>query len=445
MSSLLLVGKMNLALKSTSMEEIVCGVFTQALVTFLDRELDTTNLTYSSLLNRLPPLERQHPQCSSKNRTCALFGGLVGHPVTFGLSYHDGKYRAEAGKIHGVVKGTLFAIHTLANDTATNLESLVFEAVLIFPHSCILRQRSIDVIKFEIPTGARVSVSSWRQGDKVLKVFIGSPHDGVQSIEDIFSLVDFESADLVIHCTGEGTLQFERLDPLMSKYAPVLCNISTEPSLSKILQGVSHFNFHIYRCNSKEPLQPHVKVILHRLTQSNPNQVLEQPIYAPDGHIDIILITERENTVFASSKATADINGPFYRLTVTNESGRDLFPYLFYFDPSDYSIQPLYHPPCPTMEAPLAPVHATNRSSKLKVGYGEANVEALQFSLANNITKDVGFLKLFMSSTYVDMTGLKQESLLHGVHGRGFKMRRPPPESLWDTWTYVIKTVETAG
>jgi hypothetical protein len=77
------------------------------------------------------------------------------------------------------------------------------------------------------------------------------------------------------------------------------------------------------------------------------------------------------------------------------------------------------------------------------VGYGEANVEALQFLLANDITEDVSLLKLFVSSTYVDMTGLKQDSLLRSARGRGFKMVRPPLVDLWDTWTYIIKTVET--
>lgn len=457
-------GKNEQALEGKSTEEMVRGVFTHATVKLLDDELDMTKLTYSSFMNHLPPLGRQHPQCSGKNRGRALFGGLVGHPMTFGLSRHGEKYRAEAGEIHGVVEGTLFAIHTLARGTAINSESSIFEAVSVFAHSCTLRRRSVDDKELEIPTGARVSVLSWRRKEKGLKVFMEPPHDEVQPIEDVFALVDASEsadADLVIHRAGEGILRFERLDPLMSKYAPVLCDISSEPSLSDILQGVSHFDFHISRRNSDEPLQPHVKVILHRLMQSNPDQVLEQPIYAPDGRIDIILVTVRENTVFASSEATADVDGSFYGLTITNQSGRDLFPYLFYFDPSDYSIQvmspdfygvalyadpslkPLYHPPCPTMEAPLARAHATNRSSKLNVGYGEANVEALQFSLANDITEDVGFLKLFVSSTYVDMTGLKQDSLLHGARGRGFKMVRPPPVDLWDAWTYVIKTVET--
>ncbi|KAI9572460.1 hypothetical protein HD554DRAFT_1543784 [Boletus coccyginus] len=45
--------------------------------------------------------------------------------------------------------------------------------------------------------------------------------------------------------------------------------------------------------------------------------------------------------------------GPRYGFTLENYSEVDLFPYLFYFDPSDYSIQAWYIPPRPTVFAPL--------------------------------------------------------------------------------------------
>jgi hypothetical protein len=94
------------------------------------------------------------------------------------------------------------------------------------------------------------------------------------------------------------------------------------------------------------------------------------------------------------------------------------------------------------MEAPLASARATTRLPELKVGYGEANVEAIKFTLADNKSQDVGFVKLFVSSTYVDMTGLKQDPLFYGAYGRGgAAMVKLPWREVWDTWTYVIKLV----
>jgi hypothetical protein len=332
------------ALEGMSTENVVRGIFTRAIVKLFYQETDISQLTYSSSLNLLPSLgERQHPQCSGKNKDRALFGGVVSHPMTFGLSKQGQQYRAEAGAIHGVVTGTLFAIHTLANTTAIDSEFGILEAVDIYAHSCMLRWRNTNPTQFKIPDGARVSVLNWQQREKYLKVFMEPPHDEVQPIGDAFSLVDAsERPDLVIRRIGEGRLQFERLDSLMSKYAQVLDGISSEPDLSTILQGVSHFNFNLSRRNSANPLQQYVKVTLHRLKQSNSDQDLEEPTYTPDELVDIPLVLGHRNTVVASSEATPDVNCLFYGLTVTNQSVRDLFPYIFYFDPSDYSIQVMY-------------------------------------------------------------------------------------------------------
>jgi len=168
----------------------------------------------------------------------------------------------------------------------------------------------------------------------------------------------------------------------------------------------------------------------------------------PDGHTGMPLVVDGENVVLATSEPDEDI---FYGLSVMNHSGRHLFPYLVYFDPSDYSIrvkfwclysvtcfadlitQLWYHPPAPTIAAPLRP------SSNLKLGFGEANAKAIRFSLANGINTDVTFLRLFVSTTYVDMSALEQQSLFLNAHRASMKV--PPPPPIWDAWTYVLRTV----
>ena len=91
------------------------------------------------------------------------------------------------------------------------------------------------------------------------------------------------------------------------------------------------------------------------------------------------------------------------------------------------------------MSAPLAARHQDGKPSELRVGYGAAGVEALQFSLANGVTSDTGFFKLFVSTTYVDMTVLRQQSpFTHATRGPAMKM--PPGEGIWDAWTYPLTT-----
>ena len=89
------------------------------------------------------------------------------------------------------------------------------------------------------------------------------------------------------------------------------------------------------------------------------------------------------------------------------------------------------------MSAPLA------ARSALPVGYGEANIDALEFSLADGVTSDVGFLRLFVSTTYVDLTVLEQSSPF--LSARGGKREMPPRVDIWDVWTFVLRTVETGA
>jgi hypothetical protein len=93
------------------------------------------------------------------------------------------------------------------------------------------------------------------------------------------------------------------------------------------------------------------------------------------------------------------------------------------------------------MAAPLAARHDDSKSSELPVGYGSAGREVLQFSLPAGVTTDIGFMKLFISTTYIDMTALAQESPFHAA--RGTRRAKPPSMDIWDTWTYVLRTEET--
>ena len=112
-----------------------------------------------------------------------------------------------------------------------------------------------------------------------------------------------------------------------------------------------------------------------------------------------------------------------------------MFGATFYTDPAPQSW---YHPPAETIAAPLPDGHGDHGPSELKVGYGQADVDAFQFSLADGVTADFGFLRLFVSTAYVDMSVLEQTSPFLAT--RGVKVKKPPSVDIWDAWTYVLKT-----
>ena len=148
-----------LAWESSSTEQISHGAFTTCLVKQLYQE-DLGHVTYSTLLDLLLALGQQHPQCEGVNKCRTLFNGAVGsRRATFRLSMNGEIYQVDAGDIHGVVEGTLFAVH--AHDSITSLDSEIgiLEAESVFPHYCTLRRRNEDM-SFDIPPGARASVLS---------------------------------------------------------------------------------------------------------------------------------------------------------------------------------------------------------------------------------------------------------------------------------------------
>lgn len=77
-----------------------------------------------------------------------------------------------------------------------------------------------------------------------------------------------------------------------------------------------------------------------------------------------------------------------------------------------------------------------HKRSDFAVGYGSAGGETLQFSLDEGVDSDIGFLKLFVSTKYVDMSILKQSFLFE--KGRKVKIIKPPAVELRDT--FAIKT-----
>jgi hypothetical protein len=334
-------GETAVEFEDPSRKNSVHGAFTRCVVDLLYQQ-DLTQMTYSALLDQLPPLEHQHPQCVGKNKHRVLFNNTVltsTYQATFRISFSRGRYLTDAGAIHGVVQGTLFAIHAPDNDPSIDPAIGIVEADRVFTHQCTLGRRREDV-QFDIPAGAQVSVMNRVQWAG-LKIFIQSPHNDVQPIEHVFALVDtLDEAELVIRRTDHGTLRFEKLNPLMAQYIPELGDISAELSLSDIIQSISFFSFHLGRYDVDPPLLSKkrlVEVKLHRLMENDPRQNVEDSIYMPDGQFDMLLVPDHENTIFCSSDGTT--RGLSYGLTLKNNSGRHLFPYLIYFDASDYSMQ----------------------------------------------------------------------------------------------------------
>ena len=139
-----------------------------------------------------------------------------------------------------------------------------------------------------------------------------------------------------------------------------------------------------------------------------------------------------------------------YGLKIVNDTSFDLFAYLFYFEPSDYSIQVSgvlllvphvpshtvtqiwYGPESPTSARPL------QAHSSLKVNYGprETSKNLIKLVLPPGQSTDSGFVRMFVSTCYVDMKHIVTQGY---KSGRKAVLRGPENQGeLWASSTYVL-------
>ncbi|KAJ7741143.1 hypothetical protein B0H16DRAFT_1324180 [Mycena metata] len=90
--------------------------------------------------------------------------------------------------------------------------------------------------------------------------------------------------------------------------------------------------------------------------------------------------------------------GAKYGFVIRNMSDEDLFPYLLYFDPDQYTIQVSYQP----WYLPENP-HFRPLPRNGSVSVGMASEPAFEFGLEPGEQTNSGFLKLFVSTEYFDL------------------------------------------
>jgi hypothetical protein len=312
------------------------GAFTHSLVTLL-RNSDFRQFTYSSLLYHLKKLPQQYPRCEGKHHYRFLFSNS--DPTidnTFDVSKNDSIYRVEAGSLHGVAQNrTLFAIYEGDNKCG----DLV--ALEVFPEYCTAKLTSgHDPVN---PLLARVVVWDWDNDALRLKVHLLEPALGFlqasPALDKYVLTVEQHCGELaVVGRSGSGKLEIERLDALTSTHADKKL-LEIEPSrLEEALIAAANFNFRLYH-----PTHGHLKEqdvdlelrLLKELPRTMDTSSLTgrypRRVYVPD--------TARKNVFEGTRKAKViAMKDEFYGITLRNMSEFDLFPYVFYFDPHDYSI-----------------------------------------------------------------------------------------------------------
>lgn len=417
------------------------GDFTAALLRILRRP-GANKLTYVDLINELPILPSQNPQCEGYNQKRILFNSRtprVDHSF-ISIEQCGGTYKLKAGSALGVIEKSEFTVH--ACDIFDHMSN---------PPLCTLRVTSTsashatlkpvdNATPYAIPSPAYAR--QVRSGPaQELHVHFTDALKLVVSIDGIrraaldaneadigFTVTEAETADYVVDLliTAKGQRAvFSTTNILANQYGVKKLPHhvpATAKELAYVLRGVAHWNWHFNRANPG-PLSEKVHLNFYRLQVSG---------YDEDG---ISILQSDGDNMNTTGVVEITPNKDIFGVKILNTTKRDLYPYLFYFDVRDQSITPRNIGSIGTGQVPLP------AGSALPIGYGASGDAPFSFNLQKDEIKDVGFLKVFLTTSPTDFGSLKLKSPFSDARGL-----IPPSESMarikkLELWTAVMITI----
>ena len=92
--------------------------------------------------------------------------------------------------------------------------------------------------------------------------------------------------------------------------------------------------------------------------------------------------------------------------------------------------------------APPLPRATADGPSSLQIGYAKDGTDSIEFSIPEGADADTGFLKIFLSTSYVDMHHIVQDAEpASDTHAPRGARQKPNPHVFkddWDEWLGII-------
>lgn len=305
------------------------GIFTTALVNALS-ELQSYNLSYATLIERsaravATKTNTQTPECVGD-----------GNRILFRLDTAEGDSRFElekgpdglyiilnAGEVQGIFKGATFNVQTRDNVSDVLLGTLEVVGPTEDKGSSYAKptfEPELDPKKL------------WAFLHKVpytkapLKVGLGSGVGAFHPEKNTaVTETDLNVADIVLSKGGHSWI-LERKEPSIIRQCSPQITLPIHvqvPHLNNVLAGIAHFNYHLTRTNRFRSSED-TAIEMYQVTPENDVFRLKDGNNLIKGDVaDLVFDT------YANAN---------YGFTLKNYSVTDWYPYLFHFDPSDYSI-----------------------------------------------------------------------------------------------------------
>jgi hypothetical protein len=235
-------------------------------------------------------------------------------------------------------------------------------------------------------------------------------------------LVEKEKAELGIDLEN-GKVIFNILNPVVMQFGLTRMPHTIDPNdenLIYVVRAAAHYYWHLRRKDPKGVFNKLIDVEVQELVESDTefNEFLEA-ILEPAGPN-----LHRENVIDLTVK-----EGTKYGIKITNKSKVDLFVSAFYFDNSSWEILSYFEPPKALNGSVDPPLLAQN---SLTIGYGASGFPPITYFLPPGQEIDVGFIKLFISTQYIDLGNIPQNSPFdESDRASGIEKKKAP--AIWGT------------
>ncbi|KAK0502201.1 hypothetical protein EDD18DRAFT_1426888 [Armillaria luteobubalina] len=390
------------------------------------------------------PFSIQDPQCEGVHQSRFIFNSKVTslqrrlYPIR-ASSDSPGQYILEAGEAHGITTKAEFVVFTDRSMASTALGTVVAVQTTDFTTTCRF-SAGVDKTKpfilaqpgyaLQTRAGRGQDVCLFIEPDeKFLDIFkqIAAEMRNSKAGRRGFRLAENRNdADLVVAADG-GFVHFEIMNELCRKHGltrmPFEVEIDDSDAMHGILQSSADFYWYLHR-SSEGVLSGKVKVECTKLTETGEYTDDLEDILEPDPKGDNL---NNEDIIFVDVDEEA-----IYGFKIINTGSVALYVSMFYFDVSDLSISSYYQPGSAQndVDVSLPP------GESLSMGYGTSGTVPHMYTLRKGQDVDVGFLKLFFSTEYLDLSGVVQRSPF--TESRGSGQVAEQNRYLWDDMCIAV-------
>ncbi|VDC06740.1 unnamed protein product [Peniophora sp. CBMAI 1063] len=445
------------------------GYFTDGLLSAL-RSVELTKATYQDLMRHISSnIAGQTPQCEGHNPNRILFDARVTSRIraTYQLHKKAGVFAVDIGSIHGVDDDTTFSVY--ARDDFKPDEMPMATMVVRRVYAFTTELECLGPLTRDghaALSGAQcVAVPNSMGSATALRLHVPAATDPGQRrvLEALGNVVH-------AHRAGGGPAIFLRNDPTQANLSIRITEDDatytihdrsiTDRGLSRlsrttkadvdaiqpVLSAAAHFFWHLHHAPKKNVLNDRIEI---RFCKLEPDVDAD---FGPDLRLPYVA---RDPDLYNSGivDVVADDETP-YGILVRNNSTVPLHVWAFYFNCGTLAIHEYYRPPAAGPNAaPSLPASKCNHlqcshtqediddmKGELMIGYGNGGGQPYTFVVPDDYEDvDVGFIKLFISTEPVDLSGIPQHSPLDPAVSRDITPKKTrPSDGVWDTFTIAV-------